>query len=97
MAQPSAAKRGEAHPCRVEVSVPGLGEQKDTEQGQCRPGQGSSGVGADGRHGQRAEELDRDCRAQGNALDGGEERDGDQAGGDTEPDQRWYVVPAHLT
>ncbi|BDZ44700.1 hypothetical protein GCM10025866_06090 [Naasia aerilata] len=85
---------GEQDPERVDDALPGLGEQDDACQGEARPQQGLRAVAAEGGHGQRAEELDGHGRAEGDALDRREERDGHQPRRHAQAEQSGSVAAA---
>lgn len=63
----------EPYASEVEVTLPGLGEQDDSEQRNSGPGQSPAIVTAHGCDGQRAEEFDRDGGAERDAFDRREE------------------------
>jgi hypothetical protein len=94
---PGGGEGGEAETGRADVAMPGPGKQGDPGQRQAGPGQcpqagGPPVVAADGGDGERAEELDGHGGAERDALDGGQEGDGLQSGGDAEDGQRGHVV-----
>jgi hypothetical protein len=86
---------GEPDAGDVDVAAPALGEQDDSKQRRRRPDEGSGVVTAHGGHGQRAEKFDGDGGAQWDALDGGEERDGQHPGGHSQNEHRGHAVAAH--
>ena len=84
VAQHTPDRLAKRDPDRVDSALPRLGEQQHPDERERRPHERAPVVAADDRHAERAEELDRDSRPERDAVDGGEEGEGQQPGGDAE-------------
>lgn len=87
--------QSEPDPSQVDVSIPGLGQEDDADEGEQGPRERLSVLAHEPCHGEWPEELDRDRGAERDAFDGSEEGRSHEASHYAKCEQRRKIPATH--